>query len=147
MSKSLDDMSIAGAYAQVKVHLESPSTTDSPAVSALVLPYYARHVSYFFTVKTSLRKGTSIRGGMLVGAASVPENTEVKWGVANSASVDWNDYIEVQPGKVFSLPEGFGDRIRVGARMVAYDDERYPVIDEFALSFDSDIDNIVGGGT
>lgn len=142
--KSLDESSIAGSYAQIRVHLESPAGSDSPEVSTLILPFFTRHVSYFFTVKMSMHKGTDIRGGMLVGVVSMPENTDVKWGVANSASADWNDYVEVTPGKAFTLPEGFGDRIKVGARMVSYDDERYPSVDEFSLTFDSDVDNLIG---
>ena len=142
--KSLDYLSTAGGYGQIKVHLESPSMTASPSVSDLVLPFFSKHVSYFFTVKMVMKKGTGIKGGMLVATVSVPTNTDVKWGVTNSASVDWNDYVEVIPGEMFTLPAGFGDRIKVGARMVSYDDERYPSIDEFALTFDSDIDNVIG---
>jgi hypothetical protein len=144
ITKSLDEIAIAGSYAQVKVYLESPAATVNPQVSNLILPFLAKHVSYFFTVKMAMEKGTNIKGGMLVGLVSTPANTEVKWGVTNSPSVNWNDYIEVTPGKIFALPEGFGDRIKVGAKMIVYDNEVYPSIDEFALTFDSDIDNLIG---
>ena len=144
VTKSLDDLSTAGSYAQVRVHLESTSAAATPSVSNLVLPFFSRHVSYFFTVKMAMERGTGIRGGMLVGLVSTPPNTGVQWGVSNGATADWNDYVEVTPGKAFALPEGFGDRIKVGARMASYDDENYPSVDEFALTFDSDIDNLIG---
>jgi len=147
ITKSLDELSTAGSYAQMRVLLESADASASPQVTALVLPFMAKHVSYFFTVKMVMEKGSNIRGGMLVGVSSAPANTDVRWGVADSASADWNDYVEVTPGKMFSLPEGFGDRIKVGAKMASYDDECYPSIDEFGLTFESSIDNILGRST
>ena len=47
---------------------------------------------------------------------------------------------------MFGLPDNFGDRLKVGAKMLVYDDENAPSVDEFSVAFDSDIDNLVNGG-
>lgn len=146
-SWSLDELSTSGGYAQMKIVLESAMAVDNPKVSGLVLPYYSRHASYFFVTKLTMTKGTSIRGGLLTASFVVPRNTEIKWGVAPSNSENWNDFISVTPDKLFELPEGFGDRMKVGAKMLAYDEERYPSIDEFAVAFDSDVDNLINTGS
>jgi hypothetical protein len=139
---NLDRFSAMGGYAQMKIVLESTIESENPTISNLVLPYYARHASYFFTTKISMTKGTSIRGGLLTASVSVPRNTEIKWGVS-SGSANWNDVIPIIPDKLFTLPEDFGDRLKVGAKLFVYDNERYPTIDEFSIAFDSDIDNLI----
>jgi len=139
----LEDMSAAGGYAQFRVVLESEISETSPVVSGLVIPYYAKHASYFFLTKLTMTKGSGIKGGLITAAVSVPKHTEVKWGVSNSNSASWNDFMPVTLDKLFELSESFGDRLKVGAKLLAYDDERYPSIDEFAVAFDSNIDNLV----
>lgn len=141
-SWALDYLSTAGAYAQIKVVLES-STNTTPVISSLVLPYYSKHASYFFLTKISMIRGTSIKGGLLTNSVSVPINTAIKWGMSGGQSTNWNDFNPINPDKLFSLPENFGDRFKIGAKMISYDDERYPSIDEFAIGFDSDIDNLI----
>lgn len=139
----LEDMSAAGSYAQFRIVMESTVNNANPSVTGLVLPYHSRHASYFFMTKLTMTKGSGIKGGLLTTAVSVPKHTEVKWGVANSNTADWNDFLSVTPDKLFELPDGFGDRMKVGAKLLSYDDERYPSIDEFAVSFDSNIDNLI----
>ena len=139
----LEDMSAAGGYAQFRVVLESEISETSPVVSGLVIPYYAKHASYFFLTKLTMTKGSGIKGGLITAAVSVPKHTEVKWGVSNSNSASWNDFMPVTLDKLFELSESFGDRLKVGAKLLAYDDERYPSIDEFAVAFDSNIDNLI----
>lgn len=140
---SLDSLSAAGGYAQMKIVLESSSTEDSPIVSSLVLPYHSKYASYFFVTKITMTKKTSIRGGILTASVSVPRNTEVKWGVSDGRTSDWNDFVRIEPDKLFTLSEDFGDRMKIGVKMLSYDDERYPSVDEFSVAFDSDIDNLI----
>jgi len=139
---NLDRFSAMGSYAQIKIVLESDIESENPTISNLILPYYSKHASYFFTTKLSMTKGTSIKGGLLTASVSVPRNTEIKWGVSNG-STDWNDVIPVTLDKLFTLPDNFGDRLRIGAKLFVYDNERYPTIDEFSIAFDSDIDNLI----
>lgn len=139
---NLDRFSSMGGYGQMKVVLESKLLSENPTISNLILPYYSKHVSYFFTTKMSMIKGSSIRGGLLTASVSVPRNTEVKWGVS-SGSGNWKDVIPITPDKLFTLPENFGDRLKVGAKLFVYDAERYPTIDEFSVAFDSDMDNLI----
>jgi hypothetical protein len=145
-SWSLDEFSIAGSYAQARVILSSGVASDIPVVSGFVLPYYAKHASYFFLTKITMEKGTSIRGGLLTASVSVPRNTEVKWGVAPNNTADWNTFTRITPDKLFELSETFGDRLKVGVKMITYDDERTPSIDEFSVVFDSNVDNLVNKG-
>jgi len=140
---NLDKFSASGSYAQIKIVLESEISSDNPSVSNLILPYKARHASYFFTTKLSMTKGTSIRGGLLTASVLIPRNTEVKWGVSSGSS-NWNDFTQITPNKLFELPEDFGDRLKVAAKMISYDNVRYPTINEFSVAFDSDIDNLIG---
>ena len=140
---SLDASSTAGAYAQVRVVLASTLGSENPTISNLVVPYHAKHASYFFLTKISMKKGSSISGGMLTAAVSVPRNTEVKWGISSGNSSNWNDYLPIKPGETFSLPAGFGDRGKIGVKLLAYDDQRYPIVDEFAVAFDASIDNLL----
>lgn len=142
----IDELSTADAYAQMRVVLESSSPAGGPSVSALALPYHSRHASYFFLTKLSMLNGTSIRGGMLTASFVAPRNTEVKWGVAGSNSADWRDFTAVTPDRLFELADGFGDRLKVGVKMLSYDDDHYPSVDEFAVAFDSDVDNLVNRG-
>ena len=142
-SWSIDDLSMAGGYAQIKIILESSVLSDSPKISALVLPYQAKHASYFFVTKIVMTKGTSIQGGLLTASVSTPRNTEIKWGIANNPSSNWNDFINITPDKLFTLPHNFGDRMKLGVKMLSYDNERYPSIDEFAIAFDANIDNLI----
>jgi hypothetical protein len=139
----LDDMSAAGSYAQFRIVMESTVNNANPLVTGLVIPYYSRHASYFFMTKLAMTKGSDIKGGLLTAAVSVPKHTEVKWGVANSNTADWNNFLSITPDKLFELPDGFGNRMKIGAKLLSYDDERYPSIDEFAVSFDSNIDNLI----
>lgn len=140
---SLDELSTAGAYAQLRVVLESGVTTASPSVFNLVIPFLARHASYFFLTKISMEKGTSIRGGLLTASFSAPRNTDVKWGVTGGNSTNWNQFTSIEPDKLFELPDNFGDRMKVGVKMLSYDNDHYPSVDEFAVAFDSDIDNLI----
>jgi len=139
----LEDMSAAGSYAQFKVVIESTISSVGPVMSGLVIPYYSKHASYFFLTKLTMTKGSGIKGGLITASVSVPKHTEVKWGVSNSNSANWNDFLPVELDKLFELPDGFGDRLKVGAKLLSYDDERYPSIDEFAVAFDSNIDNLI----
>jgi hypothetical protein len=143
VSWPMDEVSIAGSYAQLRIVLESSKTEDNPSVSNLVLSYSSKHASYFFITKMSMGKGSSIKGGLLTASVVVPRNTEVKWGVVGSNSANWNDYVAVTPDKWFDLSDGFGDRLKVGVKLISYDDERAPTVDEFAIAFDSDADNLI----
>ena len=141
-SWSMDGMSSNGGYAQIKIIMTSTSTA-SPSVSDLVLPYKTAHASYFFVTKLAMDKGTPIKGGLLTSSVTVPVNTVVKTGVVNSNTSDWTKYTEVEGGKLFELPDDFGHRIKVGVKFISYDDVHYPVMDEFSVAFDADTDNLI----
>lgn len=142
-SWTIDEMSTAGGYAQVRIVMESAVTGSTPNVSNLVIPYYARHASYFFLTKLSMKKGTAIKGGLLTASVSVPKNTAVKWGISGGNSQKWENFSIMEPDKLFALASNFGDRMKIGAKLLSYDDERYPSINEFSVAFDSDMDNLV----
>jgi hypothetical protein len=139
----INHLSTAGSYIQMKVILESAMNGSNPSVSNLVIPYYSKHASYFFITKLSMKKGTSIQGGLLTATVSTPQNTDVEIGAVGNNSANWNDYISVTPDELFELPEGWGDRIKVGIKLHSYDGESIPVIDEFAVAFDTDINNLI----
>jgi hypothetical protein len=142
-SWNLDGLSTAGGFAQMKIVLTSTSATENPIISSLVIPYYTKHASYYFATKITMAKGSSIKGGLLTTAVSVPRNTEIKWGVSDKNSVNWNDFISITPDKLFSLPDNFGDRVKIGAKILTYDDERYATIDEFSVAFNAELDNLI----
>lgn len=140
---SLDNFSIAGSYAQAKIILQSSLNGLSPVVSNFVIPYYSKHASYFFVTKITMKKGSAIKGGLLTASVSAPPNTEIKWGITGGNSSSWNDYSPVYPDKLFQILNNPAERIKIGAKLLSYDNENYPTIDEFAVAFDADIDNLI----
>ena len=140
-SKSLDDICQNGPWAQAKVEMRSSS--GSPSIGSLGIFYGTKHASYFFTTKLVLEKGSNATSGLVTASATKPANTEVVFGIAPSNTADWKEYQVVELDKVFQMPDGAGDRFKVGIKLVSYDTSSVPEVDEFAISIGAEKDNLL----
>jgi hypothetical protein len=142
-TRSLDPFNMKGQYMQVSVIMSSEARSVSPAVTSLVVSYETKFAVYFFTTKFKLEKSSNLTSALMTGHVSAPKATEVKYGLTNSNSADWNDYTEIELDRLAKMPDGFGDKFKVGVKLVSYSDADYPVVDEFAVSVESQKKNLI----
>jgi len=138
VTRSLDKFNLSGAYIQVQVTMDTEVEDVTPVVSSLSLSYETKFAVYFFTVKMVMEKGTNINAGLVTGHMTIPQNTEVKFGIAKSNTANWHDYVGVDLDKAFEVPQDFKDRMKIGIKFVSYSPSAYPVVDEFAVAFSGD---------
>jgi hypothetical protein len=142
-SGSLDDFNNRGAYLQLGAKLETWSSGSSPEIARIAATYETKHAVYFFTTKFVLDKGSNMQNGLITGRMTVPEKTEVKFGIAGTNTADWSQYVAVDLDKTFAMPEDVKSRLKVGIKFVSYSDEAYAVVDEFAVAVGADVDNTI----
>jgi hypothetical protein len=138
VTRSLDGFNLVGSYMQIQVTMDTEAENVTPMVSSLSVTYETKFAVYFFTVKMVMEKGTNINSGLITGHMTIPQNTEVKFGIAKSNTADWHDYVNVDLDKVFEVPPDFKDRMKVGIKFVSYSPSAYPVVDEFAIAVGGD---------
>ena len=113
------------------------SQNVTPVVLDLAVTYSTAFAVYFFTTKFSLENNANTKTGLITANITEPINTEVKFGIADENTTDWNDYTVVDPNKFFAL-DNF-ENMKVGIKMVAYDNEVSEVA-EFAVMTGADLD-------
>ena len=141
VSESLDRFNLKGRYMQFKVTLESKQDSLTPIVNNFVISYATKHSVFFFSRKFKIDKSYSIDDILMTASYSEPQNTELRFGVTNSNSSDWQDYKIVNLDELVKLPVGWGNMVKVGIKMSSYTDKFYPEVQEFAFLLGSDSDN------
>ena len=144
-SESMDGFNGRGSYLQVGAEMETDLAGVTPQLSRIVVFYETKHAVYFFTTKFVLDWASNVQTGLVTGRMTVPEKTEVKFGVSGSNSADWSDYTVVDLDKIFAMPEEARRRLKVGIKFVSYSDTAYAVVDEFAVAVGADVDNQING--
>jgi len=145
ITRALNNINLVGSYMQLKVEMRSYITNDfpptiSPIISKITVKYSTKHSFYFFTTKFSLEKGTKIKNGLLIANMTEPINTEIKFGIVNNNSVDWNDYQTIEPEKLVEINDF--DNVKVGIKFISYD-LNVPSLDEFSLILGDDKKQII----
>ena len=142
ITRDLMNAELSGKYIQFKVTASTNMKDITPTVISVGITYSTKFALYFFTTKFVLQKDTDVSTGLIVANITEPQNTKVTFGVSDINSADWNDYQVIEPNKFFSIND-FGN-IKVGIKMISYDDTNIPEVAEFALMTGSQEDNIVG---
>ena len=140
ISRDLNNVKLEGQFAQIRVEMETDSSDESPKTTSASLVYSTKRAQYFYTTKFSLENQSDVQKGLMTGMITQPTNTEITFGYNASNSNDWDDYTIIDLDRFFTLPDI--DNIKVGIRMVSYD-ESLPVVDEFALLFSGEKLNLV----
>jgi hypothetical protein len=146
MFKSMDRFNTMGNYLQIRITLKTSSPTRTPVVSKITAYYESKFAVYFFTQKFIMEQGSNAKDIFVTGTYSMPQNTEIRFGVTPGNSVDWNDYTVVEPGRLSSMPPGTNDRFKMGIKLLSWDDSAFPSVDEFAVMLGADKDNLLNGG-
>jgi hypothetical protein len=94
-----------------------------------------------------MKQGSNATELFLTGEYSMPQGTEVKFGVAPNGSADWNDYTIIEPGSLTFLPQGATDRLKLGVKLSSWDDTVIPSVDEFAVTIGASKDNLLNKET
>jgi len=128
--RDLQNLDLKGQYIQFKITMTTDSKNISPSMINLVISYSTKYALYFFTTKFVLESDSDLKTGLIVANITEPQNTEIKFGIANKNSSDWNDYTVVELNKLFNLNDF--DRFKVGIKMINYGDN-IPQVAEFAL--------------
>jgi hypothetical protein len=137
ITRNLLDSGLEGQFLQFKVVMTTDAKDISPALLDLSITYSTKFALYFFTTKFSLVNNADAKVGLLVANMTEPLNTEIRFGVVNTNSADWNDYEVISPDKFFTL-DSF-ENIKVGIKMISYS-ENIPEVAEFALMNGADKD-------
>jgi hypothetical protein len=140
ITKSLNNVTLKGKFAQIKVIMETDSKDVTPKVTDVSLVYSTKRAQYFYTTKFSLESGSDISKGLLTGTISQPINTEIIFGYNDEDSSNWDDYTIIEMDKFFELSDL--NSIKVGVKMISYD-ESLPVVDEFGVIFSGDKTNLL----
>jgi len=138
--RNLNNVKLEGKFAQIKILMETRSNDETPKVTNVNLVYSTKRAQYFYTVKFALENQSNIKKGLLTGTITQPTNTEITFGYNNNNSNNWDDYTIINPNRFFDIPDI--DNIKVGIRMVSYD-ESLPIVDEFSIVFSGDEINSV----
>jgi hypothetical protein len=140
IARDLADIDLEGQYLQFKVTMTTDVKDVSPSLLDLTITYSTKFAVYFFTTKFSLQNDANAKTGLLVANMTEPINTEIKFGISETNSADWEDYTVIDPSKFFEL-DSF-ENIKVGIKMIAYD-ENIPEVAEFALMAGADKDTLL----
>ena len=119
-----------GRYFQVKVEIRSSGDISSIVHNINVI-YTTKQTSYFFSEIFSLEKDSNINQGIITATINEPLNTEVKFGISDKNTSDWNSYQLVELDKFFPLNNL--ENIKIGVKFSSYDVVNIPDVSEFAL--------------
>jgi len=137
VTRDLDFFNLRGGHMMFKIEFSTDSPTTLPSVRDLVVSYAGKHSVFFFSNKIII-DSTSFDELIMTASVTLPAKTEIAFGIGPGDSVDWKDYEIVDLGRLKSVPDLFRSRMRVGVRFSSYDIEKYPVVHEYALSFQGD---------
>jgi hypothetical protein len=128
--RDLNDINMNGQYIQFRVMMVSTQQFVTPIVTNVTISYSTKYAVYFYTVKFSVENNANIKRGLMVANITEPIHTEVKIGVTDKASTNWNDYAVMKFNEFFDLANY--ENVKVGVKMISYD-EQVPEVAEFAL--------------
>lgn len=131
-----------GKYIQFKVTMSTDKKSLSPSIANIGVVYSTKYAVYFFTTKFSLDPNTDITTGLMTANVTQPPNTELRFGIANKNSSDWNDYKTVNLDRFFELSKT--DKLKVGIKMISYGDN-IPSVGEFAIITGGQKINLING--
>jgi hypothetical protein len=132
---------IAGSYIQLKINLTTTSTNIKPYVYETILSYRTKHAVFFFTKKFLLERDTNAKHALFAATYTAPPATEIKFGITDSNTNNWDNYKIIEPNKMIDLPDGLEDRFKIGVKMISNSPTQTPTVDEFSFSFDGDKKN------
>jgi hypothetical protein len=140
ITRNLNNVSLAGAFAQIKVIMLTKVKNITPTVTNVNLVYSTKRAQYFYSTKFSLESGSNINKAFLTGTISEPTNTEIIFGYNDEDSSNWDDYTIIDTDKFFEVPDI--NSVKVGIKMISYD-ESLPVVDEFGIILSGDKKNLI----
>jgi len=140
---SLDDLENAGKYIQFKMVLATNVASITPSVYNLNIFYKTILANFFFTQKYILKKNTNIKSIILTANVAKPQYTEVKFGISDGKTTNWEDYFPIDMGKLTAVPVTVKDRMKVGIKFISHTASSYPMVNEFALIFKGDNENLL----
>jgi len=136
--KSLDRFNITGRFIQFKIELETSTSSDAPLVTDFVITYVGKHSVYFFTKKIRIGSSSDARYLLLTASTTTPTKTEVRFGITDTNSADWEDYRIVSLNRLIQLDEDFGNKLKVGIKLTSHSITAVPVVEEFAFFVDAE---------
>lgn len=136
ITKDLTQYNIRDKYVQIKVEMTTSKASVTPSVANISLTYSTKQSTYFYTTKFSLENDANAKNGILVANITQPSNTEIRFGINNTNSNDWNDYQIINPNKLFELNSW--ENVKVGIKLISYDTS-VPEVSEFSIMSGSEI--------
>jgi hypothetical protein len=131
--ENLDMLGIKNAWLQLRCVLNTSSKNISPSVARVTVVYRTKFSVYFYTTKFVMKKGVDLETGLLVANMEVPRNTEVKIGISDKNTNEWDGYQIINPDEAFIINEKKSERIKIGFKLISNSSDTYATIDEFAL--------------
>mgnify|MGYP003640968595 CR=1 FL=1 len=135
ITRNLSEDNIIDKYLQVKAEMSTDVNDITPTIADINVSYFTKEALYFYSNKFSLENNADAKNGLLTANITQPKNTEVKFGINNTGSDDWNDYQIITPNKFFSLNDW--ENIKVGIKLISYA-ENIPDVCEFAVIVGAD---------
>lgn len=131
--ESLDTLDIKNPWLQTRCILTTSNKNHTPIVAKVAVVYRTKFSVYFYTTKFVMERNSNLESGLLIANMDIPRNTEVKIGVADNNSSEWNGYQIIDPEKSFLINKKDSERIKIGFKLISNSPDTYATIDEFAL--------------
>ena len=147
VTKSLDRFNLKGRYMQFQITFETTVESDVPELSEFLITYATKEAVYFFTRKIRIDKTSNIDDILITASVTTPQKTEVRFGITDTNSADWEDYQIVELNELTHLPEDFGTTVKVGVRLSSYSAMAVPIVHEFAFLLGTESDNTLNQST
>jgi len=142
-SLSLDDLKSVGQYIQFKIVLTTNVANLTPSIYNLNVFYKTTTATFFFTQKYILKKETNAQSIILTANVIKPQYTEVKFGISDGKTTDWGDYLPIDIEKLTEISSSIKDRVKVGIKLISHTPSSYPIVNEFALIFKGNKENLL----
>jgi len=126
----LDKIGYGLRYMQMRVVLKTTVSGIGSSMSNLRAVYRTKRSALFFTKKFVLQKASDLSSGILTALTVTPSLTEIRFGITDDGSADWDSYQIIDADKAFGRTNG--NRIKVGIKLIQYSTE-IPEVDGFAF--------------
>ena len=143
VTESLNRFNLKGRLMMFKVEMETTSEFDNPIVGEFVISYAAKHSVFFFTRKIKITRTSNIDNLLFTANFSEPEKTEIKFGISDGNTADWENYKVVTLDQLVSLPDDYGNSVKIGIKMSSYSETKYPVVQEFSFLVGSETEDLL----
>lgn len=131
--ESLDSLGIKNSWLQIRCVLKTSSKNTTPILAKVAVVYRTKFSVCFYTTKFIMERDSNLESGLLIANMDVPRNTEVKIGIIDSNSSEWNGYQIIESEKSFLVNKKDSERIKIGFKLISNSPNTYATIDEFAL--------------